>query len=150
MNSGKCFGSCPLFSFETNPATAQAIDEVTLLILPQEEYNHLVHGDAQFAAALLRIYSQRLAHLAHVSEGLGAWRAGDRINDCLLTYADRVTPQPIVHLSQEKLADLAGTAREVVTRHLSQLKAAGIIEVAPGRILIRDSDALKLPCVGHL
>ncbi|MBL8155178.1 MAG: cyclic nucleotide-binding domain-containing protein, partial [Anaerolineae bacterium] len=28
MDRGKCFGSCPLFDMERNPATAQALDEV--------------------------------------------------------------------------------------------------------------------------
>ena len=66
MTSNKCFGSCPLFHMEKNPATAQAVDEVTLLIVPQERLDSLIREDSQLASALLRIYSQRLLHLACV------------------------------------------------------------------------------------
>jgi CRP/FNR family transcriptional regulator len=146
MNSGKCFGSCPLFAVKKNPASAQAVDEVTLLIIPQERLNILIHGDSQLAAALLRIYSQRLIHLARLSEGLGTWTTGERINDCLLAYADMNAPYPIVWLTHEKIADLAGTVREVVTRHLAQLEQSGAIQIEQGHIAILNSGVLSLPC----
>jgi CRP/FNR family transcriptional regulator len=146
MSSGKCFGTCPLFSMEKNPASAQAVDEVTLLIVPQERLNALIHEDPQLAAALLRIYSQRLIHLARLSEGLGTWTTGDRINDCLLTYAEENEPYPVVRLTHEKLADLSGTVREVVTRHLAQLEKSGTIQIEQGHITILDSGVLSLPC----
>lgn len=146
MNPGKCFGSCPLFSIDHNPATAQAVDEVTLLIVPPERLQSLVRDDPQFVSVLLRIYSQRLLHLARLSESLGVWTTGDRINDCLLTYADYDETYPVVRLTHEKLADLAGTVREVVTRHLSSLEQEKIIRVDLGQITILDSSALSLPC----
>lgn len=149
MNPGKCFGSCPLFSMDNNPASAQAVDEVTLLIVPQERLKVLVRQDPQFAAVLLRIYSQRLLHLARLSERLGAWTTGDRINDCLLTYAESGEPYPVVRLTHEKLADLAGTVREVVTRHLAYLEQDGAILVELGQITILDTGALGLPCTSE-
>lgn len=146
MNPGKCFGSCPLFSMDRNPATAQAVDEVTLLIVPQEQLQSLVREDHEFASVLLRIYSRRLLHLARVSEGLGAWTTADRINDCLLTYAEDGTPHPVVRLTHEKLAALAGTVREVVTRHLASLEQDGTVVLEPGQITILNTNALSLPC----
>jgi CRP/FNR family transcriptional regulator len=146
VNRGKCFGSCPLFQMDVNPATAQAIDTVTLYILPQEQLEHLLGHNPPLASALLQIYSQRLAHLARLAEGLGNWTAADRINDCLLTYADRGEAQPVVALTHEKLAELAGTVREVVTRHLTQLEKSGVIQLEPGRITLLDTGALNLPC----
>jgi CRP/FNR family transcriptional regulator len=149
MTSGKCFGSCPLFGMDKNPATAQAVDEVTLLVVPQERLNHLIHEDANLAGALLRIYSQRLLHLARLSEKLGAWTTGDRINDCLLAYAEPTDGYAVVRLTHEKLADLAGTVREVVTRHLSQLERGGTIQIEQGHILLLDTNRLSLPCVSE-
>lgn len=146
MNRGKCFGSCPLFDMERNPATAQALDEVTLFILPQQEIQRLREHDPQLVKALLHIYSQRLEHLARVSEVLGAWTAADRINDCLLTYANRSASQPVVELTHERLAALSGTVREVVTRHLSILEREGVIHNEMGRITILNLDALLPPC----
>lgn len=146
MNRGKCFGSCPLFDMAKNPATAQALDAVTLFILPEEALQRLRARDPQLVKALLHIYSQRLEHLARVGEVLGSWTAADRINDCLLTYASRDAQQPVVELTHEKLAALSGTVREVVTRHLSLLEKEGLVRAESGRITLLNPDALLPPC----
>lgn len=146
MDRGKCFGSCPLFDMEKNPATAQAIDTVTLFVLPEDSLQQLKIHDPQLVKALLHIYSQRLEHLARVSEVLGSWTVSDRINDCLLTYANRDTQQPIVELTHEKLAALSGTVREVVTRHLNLLEKDGIVQNENGHIILLNPNALLPPC----
>lgn len=146
MDRGKCFGSCPLFMIEKNPATAQALTEVTLFVLPEEALQQLTARDPQLVKVMLHIYSQRLEHLAHVSEVLGAWTIPDRINDCLLTYANHSAAQPVVELTHEKLAALSGTVREVVTRHLLRLEKEEIIRCETGRIIIMNPDALLPPC----
>lgn len=145
MNRGKCFGSCPLFDMEKNPATAQALDEVTLFVLPEEALYRLRKQDPQLVRALLHIYSQRLGHLARVSEILGSWTVADRINDCLLIYANRDATTPVVELTHEKLATLSGTVREVVTRHLNLLEKEEVIRNETGRIVILKTDALLPP-----
>ncbi|RMG88559.1 MAG: Crp/Fnr family transcriptional regulator [Chloroflexi bacterium] len=147
MNRGKCFGSCPLFNTDENPASAQALDNVDILILPDHYLKNVTEQDPELADILLQIFSQRLEHLARLSEGLGAWAVPDRINDCLLTYADYTHDTPTVTLTHEKLADLAGTAREVVTRHLTRLEEKGVIQTAIGKIFLLDPDSLKLPCI---
>lgn len=148
LRTGTCFGSCPLFSQDTNPATAEALTQVTLLILPQRELDYYRKRDPIIAQALLRIYSQRFAHLARLSEGLATWSVGERINDTLLTYADTVEQTQQVLLTHEKLADLAGTARELVTRHLTQLEHDGIVRVEPGKITLLSPARLRTPCMG--
>jgi CRP/FNR family transcriptional regulator len=147
VSRGKCFGSCPLFFVEQNPATAQALDHVTLFVLPQEALQHFKREDPLLTSALLRIYSQRLEHLARLSESLGTWTVADRINHYLLTYADQVDGQSVVALTHEKLAALSGTVREIVTRHLARLERAGTVKLEPGRITLVDLGALSLPCV---
>jgi CRP/FNR family transcriptional regulator len=146
VNRGKCFGTCPLFNKETNPATAQAVNDVTLMILPEHAARELLHQDYTLVQALLQIYSERLAQLAHLSEALGAWNVATRLNNCLLTHADLSEQQPIVRLTHEKLAELTGTVREVVSRHLSRLAANGIVAVDSGCITLIDPVALRLPC----
>ena len=145
MQPGKCFGSCPLFGMDYNPATAQAIDDVTLLILPRDVLENLIQCDPQLASALLQVFSQRLSHLVRLSERLGIWTVSDRINDCLVTYADAHGSDIVVSLTHEKLADLAGTVREVATRHLVRLEHEGIIRIEPGHITVLNLDVLRCP-----
>ncbi|GIK27295.1 MAG: Crp/Fnr family transcriptional regulator [Chloroflexota bacterium] len=147
MDRGKCFGSCPLFSMSHNPATAEALDNVTLCVIPADTVASLTKRDPKLVRVLTHIYSQRLQHLARVSEVLGAWTVGDRINDCLLTYASHADgAEGCVALTHERLAALAGTVREVVTRHLKRLEHHGVIRSESGRITILNRDALRPPC----
>lgn len=147
MDRGKCFGTCPLFSHERNPATAQALTAVTLLVLPRLAATRLIPTDADLVQTLLQIYSERLVQLARLSEGLGAWSVAQRLNDCLLTYADFSAPDfPVVRLSHEKLAELAGTVREVASRHLEQLAALGLVALENQNIRLLNWQALHLPC----
>ncbi len=97
-------------------------------------------------AALLHVYSQRLESLARLSTSLSTWAVADRINDVLLTYADRIESQRVVILTHEELAALSGTVREVVTRYLASLEKAGTVRIEPGQITLVDPSALTLPC----
>ncbi len=147
MTRGKCFGGCPLFDLDNNPATAQALDSAILFVLPGGAVEHLRQHNPDLVKALLHIYSQRLGHLARVSEVLGSWSVSERINDCLLTYARHpARQQSVVELTHEKLAALSGTVREVVTRHLNLLERQGIIRIESGHIVILNADALLPPC----
>lgn len=146
MTPGKCFGSCPLYDMEKNPATAQAVEDVTLFILPEAQLEIIQQNDSDLISALLHIYSQRLSHLAKISEVLATWTVQDRINDCLITYASKTNGDVVVKLTHEKLAALSGTVREVVTRHLAQLEKQGIVLIQPGLIKLLDQSALMPPC----
>ena len=146
MNHGKCFGSCPLFDIENNPATAQALDAVTLFVLPQSALQQVGVHTPDLLRALTAIYAQRLEHLARISEVLGTWTVSERINDCLLAYAEYAESQTAVHLTHDRLASLSGTVREVVTRHLIQLEGQGAVRLESGRIIILDANALSRPC----
>jgi CRP-like cAMP-binding protein len=146
---GKCFGTCPLFTREDNPASAQALDEVTLLILPDAEAGDLMQREPTIARTLLQLYSERLSQLARLSERLGTWTVAHRLNDCLLDYAIPSSSDAVysvVALTHEKLAELAGTVREVASRHLEQLEASGIVRLHSGAIHLIHPEKLQLPC----
>lgn len=147
--AGKCFGGCPLFDGELTPATAQAIGDVTLIILPREESLELVANDPCLAMTILNVLNNRLIHLARLGESLGSRSVPARIRECLVACADETEAQPIVSLTHENLATLVGTAREVVSRQLSRLEQEGLILVEPGQITLMDVDLLstpRLPC----
>jgi CRP-like cAMP-binding protein len=147
MNPGKCFGGCPLFSMEKNPANAQALDEVVLLVLPEAETSYLQAKNPELMTMLLQIYSERLGLLAQLSEQLGTWSVHARINDTLVTYAEQQSGKLVVSFTHEKLAHLAGTVREVVTRHLTQLEAQQVIRQEVGVIEILDQHELQSVCL---
>jgi len=144
---GKCFGGCPLFDMEANPANAQAVGAVELLILPQEAIKRIESEQPELLHTLLKIYSERLSLLAALSERLGVWGVGARINDCLLSHAIDSGSNYVVRLTHEKIAELVGTVREVVTRHLNQLERKDILHQESGQIVIHDLEFLETDCI---
>jgi len=66
----------------------------------------------------------------------------DRLAKILLEYAgDGTGSRP--RLTQQEMAAMAGTAREMIGRSLKTLEADGIIRLDRHRIVITDSEALK-------
>lgn len=148
-NRGKCFGGCPLFDTDTNPANAQALDDVTLAILPRDALQTLIYSDVDIATSLLKVYSDRIGLLARLGEHLGTWTVGMRINDSLIAHAKSKDNSYLVELTHEEIASLVGTAREVVTRHLSELEDLELLSTSPGKIMLHDPDAIKNPCIAQ-
>ena len=143
---GRCFGGCHLFDGDTNPAPAEAITPVELLILPGHMVEQLGHDDSELMYALLQIFSYRIALLARLGEGLGAWAVGARINDNLLRHAVKNGSHPVVPLTHEKLAELTGTVREVVSRHLARLEKQAVVQLEAGQIRLLNMEALRASC----
>jgi CRP/FNR family transcriptional regulator len=52
--------------------------------------------------------------------------------------------QHAYHLTQQEMAALAGTAREVVGRSLKELEMAGAIEMRQGRAIVLNRERLTL------
>lgn len=150
VDSGKCFGSCPLFdSGDSNPADAQALTDVTLAVIPRQRIQDLIYSDVSIATTLLQIYHDRMDLLARLGECLGTWTVGMRINDCLIAHAEMEIDTLHVKLTHEDIATLVGTAREVVSRHLAELESINVIECNPGVIHLLELEALKSPCTAE-
>lgn len=150
VDSGKCFGSCPLFdSGDSNPADAQALTDVTLAVIPRQRIQELIYANVSIATTLLQVYHDRMDLLARLGECLGTWTVGMRINDCLVAHAETSDNTLLVKLTHEDIATLVGTAREVVSRHLAELESINIIECNPSIIHVLELEALKSPCTAE-
>ena len=149
--AGKCFGGCPLFDDEKNPANAQALGEVVLLVLPHDILDNLISTDNELVWTLMHVFSERIEHLARLGEGLGAWKVSTRINDCLFAAIDSkqqmVNGTFAISLTHEQLAEQAGTVREVVTRHLACLEEQGIVRLETRQIIILEPESLRCGCL---
>ncbi len=55
----------------------------------------------------------------------------------------------VVHISHQRLADAVGTVREVVSRELTALRAAGVIDRAAGAVTVIDEDRLASLATGQ-
>lgn len=145
---GESFNEVPLFDDGPNPASAQAMEDGTVLYLfRKDDVLAIAQAYPQVALAVLRVFATRLRHLTFLVEELSFKHVTERLATILLAYATEPAAGPtgttLKHrLTQQELAAMVGTAREVVARGLRSLERAGAIRVERQRIVVVDRQRL--------
>jgi len=95
----------------------------------------------QVAFNVIRVLSQRVTELISLVEDLSFRHVTGRVAKMLLEYAgDKDGDRP--RLTQQEMAAMIGTAREMVGRSLKSLEGDGAIRMERNRIIITDQKAL--------
>jgi len=122
------------------PAHAAAEDPCHLLLISKDFYQHWLRNSIPWKDFLIGILYKRLSETMNVLEQVAFTRADKRLAQVLFSLSKG--QNTVLSLTHEQLAVELGTAREVVSRLLSELKRQGIINQNRGSILILDSQAL--------
>ena len=86
--------------------------------------------------------AEQVRHLVSLVEDLSFRHVIGRVAKILLEYAgDGLGPKQ--RLTQQEMAAIAGTAREVVGRSLKALEIEGIIRIDRHRLIVKDRKALE-------
>jgi CRP/FNR family transcriptional regulator, nitrogen oxide reductase regulator len=130
-----------LFEGEPRWATAQAMDQVTLLRIKREEFISFVANRFGILMKMIGILGEQ-AHSAH--ERL-IDMVGERAEQRLLNVLNMLCSKfgTILSFTSEELADLAGTTTETTIRVISQLKKSALISSSRGKIVILDEAKLR-------
>ena len=89
-----------------------------------------------------KVLAQRMRLLVTLVEDLSFRHVLGRVTKILLTHAGDGAGNTD-HLTQQEMAAMAGTAREVVARSLKSLEEQGLIRLERHRIVITDKKALE-------
>jgi CRP-like cAMP-binding protein len=141
IGPGDAFGELALVSDGRRGATVQAFSDGETLALHRDAFEALRRARPQVDRTLASILAERLR----------------RVNDLLLEahYVDadvRVRRRLLelgaafdgtIPLTQEEIAQTAGTSRATVNRVLREEEAAGTVELGRGRTTITDAAALQ-------
>jgi CRP-like cAMP-binding protein len=139
LRPGDMFNEVAVFDDGPNPASAQAIEDCTLFLLRRRDLLRFVEQRPGIALALTRNFAGRLREALGLVEDLAFRDVTSRIARILLDGEPAAAPR----LTQELLAAMAGSRREVVGRALKTLSLDGIIRLERGRIHVRDRRALR-------
>jgi CRP/FNR family transcriptional regulator len=126
-----------------NPATAEALDQVTLYLFPRQSFIQMVKKHPDLAWVILENLAQRLRHLTALVEDLSFRTVRGRLAKLLLEQASKGQVEKGGWLTQEEMAARLGTVREVVSRSLRSLEEEGLIRIARHRIIILEREALE-------
>ena len=142
IRPGESFNDVPLFDGGPNLGSVQAIGSVTLYGIRSSEIETILRNHPGVALNVSRVLAQQVRHLVSLVEDLSFRHVIARVAKILLEHSgDGTGPRP--KLTQQEMAAIAGTAREMVGRSLKSLEDEGAIRLDRHRIVITDKEALK-------
>ncbi len=141
--AGDTFNDVPVFDGGLNPASASALDSSVVYVISKEALLSLV-ADCPAAQAIIKLFATRLRHLTIVVEDLSFRSVVGRLAKMLLDLAVvEGGSSPMPRLTQDEMATIVGSVRDVVGRALKALERTGAIKFEGQRILVIDPEKLR-------
>jgi CRP-like cAMP-binding protein len=147
---GRTFAEIPVFDDEPLPADAVAVTDSTIALLPPAAVIDLLRRHPDVALDVIRLFASRLRAYKQFIEDLSLRNVVARVAKLLL---DRARGQATVvedaasvrlQCTQDEIAAMVGSVREVVQRALKTLEHAGVVQMTRGWIRIIDVEGLNL------
>ena len=142
IRPGESFNDVPVFSGSVNLASAEAMGPVVLNYIKKSDLEAVLRENPQVALNVIHVLSKRVEHLVSLVEDLSFRHVTGRVAKILLEYAGDKDGQK-QRLTQQEMAAMIGTAREMVGRSIKTLEEEGTIRMDRHRIVITDPDALR-------
>src|SRR5262245_17863366 len=145
---GRTFAEIAVFDDEPQPADAIAVTDSLIAFVPQATLLGLVRQHPDVAIDVIRLFASRLRAYKQMVEDLSlrpviarvARMLADRARGTQTLVEESATAS--LRYTQDELAAMVGSVREVVQRALKTLEHAGLIEMARRQIHVVDLEAL--------
>lgn len=142
VRPGESFNDVPIFDGGPNPASARTMGPVLLYGIKRNDMESILRDHPRIAWNVIKVLAKRVRHLVSLVEDLSFRRVISRVVKILLEHiGGEMGRGP--RLTQQEMAAMAGTAREVVGRSLKTLEEEGAIKLDRHRIVITDKEALQ-------
>ena len=142
VRPGESFNDVAAFDSGLNLGGARAVGPVVLYGMAKDRLEAVLRDHPQLAVNAVRQLSRQMRQLVSLVEDLSFRHVAARVARILLEYAgDGTGPRP--RLTQQEMAAMAGTAREMVGRSLKSLEDEGAIRLDHHRVVITDREALE-------
>jgi len=144
---GGSFNDVAVFDKGTSPTSTEAMSLVNCYVIAEQDMQKFLKDYPKLISNVISVLSERIRHLLELVEDLSFRQVISRIARILLEYADGAGPKP--KLTQQEMAALAGTAREVVGRSLKTLQEDGLIRMERNRLIIANKAGLSQMINAH-
>lgn len=131
-----------VFDGGPNPMSAQAMSLVNLYGIKKEKLEITLQKHPHVSADIIQVLASRTRQLISLVEDLSFKHVIGRVAKILMEHTGDGTVSG-QRLTQQEMAAMAGTAREVVARSLKTLEERGLIRLDRQRIIIHDKNALQ-------
>jgi CRP/FNR family transcriptional regulator len=147
LGPGDPFGLCTAFATDSFPASAMAIEESTVLLIPGMVMETIARQEPALLFNIIQILSHRLKESMTLIESLALKEIPGRLASFLRhasarAAADKKTTVELT-ISQRELAKIIGATPEALSRALRKMANDGILSTAGRVITILDHKALE-------
>lgn len=132
--------SACMLAFESYSAEGITETDVKAVEIPLQTFDQLLSESSSFRQFVFAAYSKRMVELFHVIEEVAFQRVDVRLAEKILELAEGATQ---LHLTHQQLAAELGTAREVISRQLSEFQRRNWVKQSRGALEILDLEGLK-------
>lgn len=136
-------GEVTLFDGAPRSASVQAVEPCEGLELRRSDLLDLLRDDRRFLDALLRSLGSLVRRLSEQAADSLLLDLPSRVAKTLVTLAEGPDEQPLVQLSQARLAELAGGSRQSLNQVLRRFSDRGLVRMEGGGIVVCDLAGLR-------
>jgi CRP/FNR family transcriptional regulator len=127
-----------LLAYEDYSAEGVAETDIKAAAIPRSVFDDLISQSKEFRTFVFSAYSKRITDLFHVIEDIAFQRMDIRLAQKLLDLKQGVT----VKATHQQLAAELGTAREVISRQLSEFQRRDWIKQTRGNVELLDEASI--------
>jgi CRP/FNR family cyclic AMP-dependent transcriptional regulator len=148
LGPGEIFGELAMLDGDQRSASAEALTDGELLALPAGDVRSLLARHPEIALKLVAGLVRRLraanVRLSRQSFQTVPSRVAGILSQLSKDAQDGDPGEEVtIRMTQNDLAQLAGTSRESVSRFLAELERAGVVRSGRGRVTVLDPPKLR-------
>jgi CRP/FNR family transcriptional regulator len=142
LDAGEIFNELGVFAKRANPATAIALEESGIWLIPRQALEDVLLTHPRTALQIMENMADRFISLVALTADLSLRTVEARFAKFLLEQAEGDVIERRRWTTQTEMASHLGTVPDVLSRVIRELTKAGLIEMDKHQIRILDHDGL--------
>ena len=142
IDAGEVFNEIGVLANRPNPATAMALEELGIWLIPRQSLEEVVLAHPQTALQIIENMADKIIGLVTLAADLSLKTVEARFAKLLLESVEGDVIERRRWTNQTELASRLGTVPDVLSRVVRELTKAGLIEVDKQHIRVLDRAGL--------
>lgn len=145
FQAGEIFAIPPALDGKNFPATAVAIEDSQLLLLPRRDFLDLMKSSSEFSSIVMSRMCGILRERADAVQILATPSAERRVAGTLLRLAGEIKDNEVKKISHRRqdIAEMSGLTLETTIRVIRKLEDRGYLKIVRSRIFLETTEHLR-------
>jgi len=149
FRSGAFFGELAMFGGEVRSATAEVLEETTLVALLSGDMQRVMRSSPEIAVKMLQGLAHRLRRANERLLQQSFQTVSGRVASALLSQIvarqeeGAGETEVLIRATQAEIAQLSGTSRESASRFLASLEREGVVRLGRGKVVVHHPQRLR-------